>query len=331
MAPKGRWKLTEKKEDVPAAPKGLPVLPVHRENVDLPDAICVHLVNYFTLAECERYREILNSEIDWKRQEITLNRIPGDNKTVTEPRLTTFMSDPGICYEYSKRVNEGVGWHPAILEIKKKAERALEEHGLLGLEARSRAKFNSAQMNRYDGSRSALGMHCDNEPDLLPGAPILSVSFGATRTFRVQRKDNEKFVHDIDLFDGSFLLMAGDMQDKYLHGVPAGGEKDQVRFNITFRCCIPRSDMKPDATSDGRAEGAGASLIEDSPDTVVDTGSKCPDMARNGTAEGVPEPAPEPEAAGPEKRSAPKRRWRGGATHATPEPSTALPEAAAEK
>lgn len=243
MAPKGRWSRKDKKDD-PPAPKGPPVLPVRRTDLDMPDAICVHIENLFTIAECERYAQVLQTEIDWKKQEVTLNRIPGDDKTVLEPRLTAFMSDPGICYEYSKRENIGDGWHPAVLEIKDKATRAFEELRIPG----PPVKFNSAQMNRYDGPRSTLGMHCDNEPDLLPGAPIISVSFGATRDFRMQRKDDESRVWNVTLRDGSFLLMAGDMQDKYLHGVPAGGEK-MPRFNLTFRVCIPREPRRPNGAA----------------------------------------------------------------------------------
>eukprot|EP00448_Togula_jolla_P013175 CAMPEP_0170602664 /NCGR_PEP_ID=MMETSP0224-20130122/18510_1 /TAXON_ID=285029 /ORGANISM="Togula jolla, Strain CCCM 725" /LENGTH=254 /DNA_ID=CAMNT_0010927515 /DNA_START=46 /DNA_END=810 /DNA_ORIENTATION=+ len=231
MAPKGRWQ----KQKEPKEPKELPVLPVRRIDLDLPDAICVLLENYFTVAECERYMAILRNEIDWRKQQVevvTRDGVP-ERKAVEEPRLTLFMSDPGICYAYSGRENVGVGWHPALLEIKRKAEEAIQECGLPPV------TFNSVQLNRYDGPRHTLGMHADDEPDLARDQPIASVSFGCTREFRIMKRSDEGSVKTVELADGAFFVMAGGMQRHYLHGVPAGNQTG-LRFNLTFRICVPR-------------------------------------------------------------------------------------------
>merc|ERR1711988_1900237 len=70
----------------------------------------------------------------------------------------------------------------------------------------------------------------------------MGVSFGATREFRIMRRDDESQKWSLNLADGCFLVMAGEMQRHYLHGVPAGGE-NSLRFNITFRCCHPRQPL----------------------------------------------------------------------------------------
>ncbi|CAE8616456.1 unnamed protein product, partial [Polarella glacialis] len=89
------------------------------------------LENYFTIAECEQYMKVLSNDVDWMRQQISVpGREGAESQMVEEPRLTTFMSDEGICYAYSGRDNVGVGWHPAVLEIKRKAEAALVKCGL---------------------------------------------------------------------------------------------------------------------------------------------------------------------------------------------------------
>lgn len=177
---------------------------------------------------------MLQTELDWRKQQIAVGKRDRDPEAiVAEPRLTLFMSDPGICYEYSGRENVGEGWHPVVLEIKQKAERSLQELG------QPPVVFNSAQLNRYNGPRHTLGMHADDEPDLLKGAPIVSVSFGCTREFRIQRRDSGE-AHTLELPDGSLLLMGGAMQSHYLHGVPPGGQTG-LRFNLTFRVCVPRA------------------------------------------------------------------------------------------
>ncbi|OLQ08117.1 Ca(2+)/H(+) antiporter [Symbiodinium microadriaticum] len=227
---KSRWGRKEKK--VEQAP---PVLQVRHRDLELPGAVAVLLENYFTVEECERYFKVLTNDIDWRHQQITVtSQESGDRVTGDEPRRTLFMSDPGICYEYSGRENVGQQWHPAVLEIKKKAEEGLAECGL------PQVVFNSAQMNRYDFPRHTLGMHADNEPDLDRDSPIVSVSFGATRDFVIQDKGDEKLKWVISLADGSWFVMGGAMQQRYLHGVPHGGMPG-IRINLTFRVCIPRT------------------------------------------------------------------------------------------
>lgn len=242
MAPKGRWGKKEAKE--PKAERLLPVRHIHHE---LPDAVCEQIENFFTIAECEKYVEIMKSEIDWQRQEITVSKLDGRVIEGTEPRLTTFMAEPDVCYEYSRRDNVGTGWHPSLLQMKEKAERACVECGL------EPVIFNCAQMNRYEGPRHTLGMHADNEPDLLRNAPIASCSFGATREFRIMRRDDESKKWSLNLTDGCFMVMGGEMQRFYLHGVPAGGDH-ALRINVTFRVAIPRRPLAELHAQAGAAE-----------------------------------------------------------------------------
>uniref|UniRef100_A0A7S1QC09 Fe2OG dioxygenase domain-containing protein n=1 Tax=Alexandrium catenella TaxID=2925 RepID=A0A7S1QC09_ALECA len=237
-------RFTKKDKDKEEAPKER-VLPKRQQKLDLPNALCVLVENYFTIVECEHYYKAL-SELDWRKQQIAVGKRDGDAEAiVAEPRLTLFMSDPGICYEYSGRENIGQGWHPTILEIKEKAERSMQELG------QPPVVFNSVQLNRYNGPRHTLGMHADDEPDLLAGAPIVSVSFGCTREFRIQRR-NSTSERTIELPDGSLLLMGDTMQAYYLHGVPPGGQTG-LRFNLTFRVCVPR----------GARTASGAVLLQE--------------------------------------------------------------------
>lgn len=244
MAPKSRWGRKERDgtRAQPSEPGPSPVLPRRESCLPLkePDCSCILIENYFTIAECTRFLGLLTNELDWKKQEVTLQHIQGskgDGKTVGEPRMTLFMSDPGICYAYSGRDNEGVGWTPWMLEIKEKAEKALQECGVPPV------VFNSVQMNRYNQPRHTLGLHMDNEPDLLKLAPIASVSFGAPREFVIQNGAKPDESYTLELSDGSFCLMAGKMQMKYLHGIPVGASG--LRFNLTFRVCIPRNGDRP--------------------------------------------------------------------------------------
>jgi alkylated DNA repair dioxygenase AlkB len=97
--------------------------------------------------------------------------------------------------------------------------------------------FNIALINYYGHGGHYIGKHSDNEPVIIPNSPIVSISLGATRTFRIRNKSNNEIIHDIELKHGTYLVMGGEMQKRYLHEVPKVAKSDQ-RINITFRQMI---------------------------------------------------------------------------------------------
>lgn len=95
-------------------------------------------------------------------------------------------------------------------------------------------KFNSALINWYmDGSQS-IGPHSDKITGLIPGAPIITVSFGTTRRFRVRHKDADES-QVFMMGHGTAIVMGGRMQQHYTHEVPKSVD-DTPRVSITFRC-----------------------------------------------------------------------------------------------
>ncbi|MDB5754456.1 MAG: repair protein, partial [Massilia sp.] len=61
-----------------------------------------------------------------------------------------------------------------------------------------------------------------------------SVSFGATRTFILQHKRSKQRLK-LALSDGSLLLMAGSLQENWLHGINRIAGDVSARVNLTFR------------------------------------------------------------------------------------------------
>lgn len=96
--------------------------------------------------------------------------------------------------------------------------------------------FNSVLLNYYRDNRDSMGFHSDDEPELGPRPVIASLSLGTPRTLVFKprgdlRADDVKLV----LESGSLLLMRGDTQKNWKHGImkqtrPCGG-----RVNLTFR------------------------------------------------------------------------------------------------
>jgi alkylated DNA repair dioxygenase AlkB len=99
--------------------------------------------------------------------------------------------------------------------------------------------FNQVLVNWYADGAHYIGPHSDDERDIVRGSPIMSISFGQTRGFRVRRKDDSSVALDLDMPDGSYLIMGGQAQRHFTHEVPkVSGERGAAmgrRINVTMR------------------------------------------------------------------------------------------------
>uniref|UniRef100_T1J0X2 DNA oxidative demethylase ALKBH2 n=1 Tax=Strigamia maritima TaxID=126957 RepID=T1J0X2_STRMM len=98
-------------------------------------------------------------------------------------------------------------------------------------------KFNFPLVNRYADGRDKIGAHRDDEPDLDKTSPIASLSFGATRKFKLSPVNKQFLVKpfSIDLAHGSLLIMHPPTNKHWKHEIPAQASMTTPRINITFR------------------------------------------------------------------------------------------------
>jgi alkylated DNA repair dioxygenase AlkB len=82
-----------------------------------------------------------------------------------------------------------------------------------------------------------MGMHSDDEAELGDAPSIASLSFGSTRTFILRHKNNKQTIR-LDLDDGSLLLMSGQLQKHWLHGINKSTRPLGERLNLTFRYIV---------------------------------------------------------------------------------------------
>jgi alkylated DNA repair dioxygenase AlkB len=95
--------------------------------------------------------------------------------------------------------------------------------------------FNSVLANLYRDGRDSVGWHSDDEPELGAAPVIASLSFGATRTFRLRSRATRENACSLDLTHGSLLVMAGDTHRLYQHALPKRAGITSARINLTFR------------------------------------------------------------------------------------------------
>ena len=96
-------------------------------------------------------------------------------------------------------------------------------------------QFNQIFVNWYHDGSHYIGAHQDNEPEIIPDSPIVSISLGDERTFRVTNPAVKKWRYDVGMPDGTVLVMGGGFQKELKHQVPKTKKSKERRINVTFR------------------------------------------------------------------------------------------------
>jgi alkylated DNA repair dioxygenase AlkB len=96
-------------------------------------------------------------------------------------------------------------------------------------------RLNGLLLNWYDGKLGHyIGPHHDSTKNMVDGAPIVTVSLGETRTFRLTHprlKTRSDFIAE----DGSVFVMPFDTNLAWKHSVPKSAKRLGRRISITFR------------------------------------------------------------------------------------------------
>ena len=145
-------------------------------------------------------------------------------KSFSQPRLIAWYGDEGNDYTYSGIHMNPLPWTPELLDLK------------VRVEAVSGESFNSVLLNYYRDHRDSMGMHSDDEPELGKRPIIASLSLGEERTviFKHKLRKDLKPVR-MRLESGSLLLMKGQTQQYWKHGIGKESQPCGSRVNLTFR------------------------------------------------------------------------------------------------
>lgn len=173
--------------------------------------------NFFREEESSLLFQALNQQVEWQQDHIKIY-----GKSIPLPRLTAWYGDKS--YTYSGIALPPKPWIPALQIIKSRAEML------------AATQFNSVLLNLYRNGSDGVGWHSDDESELGENPVIASISFGATRRFAFKHKfDKERKKIEVDLTNGSLLLMKGKTQHFWLHQISKTKKQVQPRINLTFR------------------------------------------------------------------------------------------------
>jgi alkylated DNA repair dioxygenase AlkB len=187
---------------------------------DLPGAD-VRLAQFCDAPSAQRWFERLDAEVPWERHRLRLF-----GRKVDAPRLSCWIGDVAATYTYSGSRFTPHAWTPASAELRDRLSVLCAE------------PFNSVLCNLYRDGTDSMGWHSDDEAELGARPCIASLSFGASRRFRLRHRRNPDLRIEIELASGSLLLMAGATQRNYKHDLPKSARASAPRLNLTFRHII---------------------------------------------------------------------------------------------
>ncbi len=179
------------------------------------------IVKYWMSArEAVEWRSKLYKNLNWIRPQV---KVFGSNHIV--PRLTTFLSSPGITYTYSGFKHSGLLWPCWFLPLLNKVNQFTGQD------------FNGCLINLYRDGNDCMGWHSDNEIELDKQKSIVSLSLGSTRDLKFKHQ-TLKINHKIKLMNGDLLIMKPECQYYWLHSLPIRRRIKSSRINLTFRCYL---------------------------------------------------------------------------------------------
>ena len=187
------------------------------ESIIIPNGAYIYIPNYFDSELSKAYFKNFLDDIQWRQEEMKIY-----GRLIKFPRLTSWYGDSNKPYTFSGITLNPNEWTNHLLEIKNKIELQFE------------LSFNSVLLNIYRNGSDSISWHTDAEKELGQNPVIASVNFRATRNFQLRHRDTKERI-DINLENGSLLIMRGELQHYWQHQIPKTKKDIGQRINLTFR------------------------------------------------------------------------------------------------
>ena len=172
---------------------------------------------FYRLPESDQLFAALEAGLAWQEEVIFIF-----GKWVKVPRLMCWYGDPDAYYQYSGVNHQPRPWNSVLHSVRVKVEQ------------QCRSSFNSVLALLYRDGKDSMGCHADDEKELGHNPVIASLSLGDERLLKLHHKKRKEIL-DIILGHGDLLVMAGPLQNHWMHSVPKTKKIKTPRINLTFR------------------------------------------------------------------------------------------------
>jgi alkylated DNA repair dioxygenase AlkB len=162
----------------------------------------------------------------WAMHPIEYHEIMMHGRLVKTPR---WQQAYGMDYHYTNRTNAALPMIPPFTPFLKWSQMVIEP------------QLNGILVNWYDGHLGHyIGPHRDSTTNMVQDAPIVTISFGQRRLFRL-RPWNGKGYRDFAADDGTVFIMPYETNRAWTHEVPHAARFGGRRISITIRAFLERS------------------------------------------------------------------------------------------
>jgi alkylated DNA repair dioxygenase AlkB len=172
-----------------------------------------HLPNEMLLSEAE-------FEILWNEHPPEYHLIHIHGRDVATPR---WQQAYGHDYHYTGRTNAALPLLPLLKPI------------LHWCQSHIDARLNGVLLNWYDADHGHyIGKHRDSTKNMAVGCPIVTISLGSTRTFRL-RPWREAGYQNFSVTNGSIIVLPYETNQTYTHEVLRLSKDQGRRISVTLR------------------------------------------------------------------------------------------------
>ena len=156
----------------------------------------------------------------WQLHPEEFHEIKIHGRPVKTPR---WQQAYGADYHYTGRVNKALPVPDILQPLLTWSRQAIA------------SELNGILLNWYDGSHGHyIGKHRDSTKNMIYGAPIVTISLGQERTFRL-RPWKENGLRDFQATDGKVFIMPYDTNLAWTHEVPSSKKLLKRRVSVTIR------------------------------------------------------------------------------------------------
>jgi alkylated DNA repair dioxygenase AlkB len=162
-------------------------------------------------------------ELLWELHPSDYHIITMHGQPVKTPR---WQQAYGADYHYTGRTNTAIPIPPILEPLAGWTRQTIDE------------RLNGLLLNWYDGTLGHyIGPHKDSTKNMVRGAPIVTVSLGEERIFRLTHP-KKKLKRDFLAATGTVFVMPYDTNKAWKHAVPRRARFRGKRISITFRAFV---------------------------------------------------------------------------------------------
>lgn len=156
----------------------------------------------------------------WAEHPTAYHSIQLHGRLIATPR---WQQAYGKDYHYTARTNPALPLIPRLSRLLAWSQTAIDE------------RLNGVLVNWYDGALGHyIGRHRDSTKNIVVGTPIVTISFGETRIFRVRPWKGVRNT-DFPALDGTYFVMPYETNLANTHEIVRRSKMSGKRISVTIR------------------------------------------------------------------------------------------------